>query len=196
MKQIHILACVAVVGLASLAFAQRPEGTSGELPLLITGTAVSVGGVGNPTGAARVEIRLTGTSSAAARERMLAALKIGTQALLEELRDAPSVGSIRFGTQLAWDLHYAQRQPGEEGGVRLTLATDRPMTPWELWNQPRYSQYPFTLINLQLDANGRGTGDMMLAARITAEPSGRFVHVENFASEPIQLNELEARVDR
>ena len=70
MKQIHIFACVAVMGLTSLAFAQRPEGTSGELPLLITGTAVSIGGVGNPTGADRVEIRVTGTSSAAARERL------------------------------------------------------------------------------------------------------------------------------
>jgi hypothetical protein len=32
---------------------------------------------------------------------------------------------------------------------------------------------------------------MILAAQITSDSSGRFVHVENFASTPVQLNGLE-----
>ena len=197
MKPMNLVVCAMVMGAASLTLAQtRTEGTSGELPLRIVGHAVSVRGVGNPTGANRVELRVTGTSPNAMQARMLDALKTGQQALLEVLRDAPSVGTVRFGTELAWDLRYAHRQPLDEGGVRIAMITDRPMGVFELWNAPRYAQYPFTLITIDLDASGRGMGEMILAARITADPGGQFVHVQNFASEPIQLLELEAEVER
>ena len=109
---------------------------------------------------------------------------------------AKSVGTIRFDTQLAWDLRYASARRGADGGVEVFLATDRPMTAWEIWNQPRYSNYPFTLIELQLAGERRGRGEMILAAQITADASGRFVHVENFASTPVQLNDLEVEAAR
>jgi hypothetical protein len=205
MRQLHLfmyaagLAALSVVVIQPGTAAQErgAVGTSGSLPLRIVGHAVSVAGVGNPTGTARVEIAVTRISPEAARTRLFDRLtKTGQRAMLDELMDEPSVGSVRFGTELAWDLRYAQRERGEDGGIRLSLMTDRPMGVFEIWNNPRYSMYPFTMIDLQLDANGRGKGEMILAARITADPSGRFVHVENFASDPIRLEELEAEVDR
>jgi hypothetical protein len=35
-----------------------------------------------------------------------------------------------------------------------------------------------------------------MAARVDADDSGRFVHVENYGSSPIQLNDLEAEPRR
>ena len=81
--------------------------------------------------------------------------------------------------------------PRDEGGTRIYLATDRPMSMAELWNQPRYSQYPFTLIELQFDGDGRASGSLMLAARVTADKDGRVIEVENFASEAIPITQIE-----
>ena len=81
-----------------------------------------------------------------------------------------------------------------ERTVQVFLATDRPMSFREVWNQPEYSDYPFTLINLELRPDLKGKGTMILAAQITADETGRFVHVTNYGSTPVQLNELRAEV--
>jgi len=189
-----------VVALALMSMAQAQRGTSGatlDLPLRITGTAISAGGFRNPTGVARIEIHLNRLSAPGQRDELLQKLKDGRSELLSGLRKAPSVGTIRFNTQLAWDLRYASAQPGPENTVQLFLATDRPMSFAELWNQPEYSDYPFTLINLELGPPGtKGKGTMILAAQIRADRSGRFVHVENFGSMPVQLNNLEVEGGR
>ena len=64
----------------------------------------------------------------------------------------------------------------------------------ELWTQPEYSDYPFTLITLELVPERKGKGTMILAAQITGDEIGRFVHVENYGSSPVQLNDLEAEI--
>jgi len=162
-----------------------------NLPLHLTGALVSAGGVGNPTGTARVELRVTRWSTQEERTTLVHALTDkGEQSLLHELQGARPVGSVRFNTELAWDLRYARQFPREDGGTRVFLATDRPMGAWEIWNVPRYSQYPFTLIDLQFDPDGGATGSVMLAARVTADPEGRFVNVENFATEAIPISDI------
>ena len=175
-----------------------PLGTSGttlDLPLRITGTAISAGGFRNPTGIARVEIHLNRLSTPNQRDEFLQTLKRdGQEALLEKLRKASSVGTIRFDTNLAWDLRYATMKPGTANTVQVSLATDRPMSFAEVWNQPQYSDYPFTLINFELGPELKGKGTMILAAQISADETGRFVHVENYGSTPVQLNDLQAEV--
>lgn len=187
-----------VMALTAIPHAQR--GTSGtvlDLPVRIAGTAISAGGFRNPTGTARVEIHLNRLSTPNQRDQFLQKLKQdGPGELLEALRKTPSVGTIRFNTELAWDLRYASVRSGPENTVQLFLATDRPMSFAELWNQPRYSDYPFTLIELELGPKGKGEGTMILAGRINADDSGRFVHVENYGSMPIQLNELQTEKER
>jgi len=192
---------VFAVALTTISYAQRPStplGTSGsalDLPLRITGTAISAGGFRNPTGIARVEIHLNRLSSPDQRDDFLQTLKRdGQGALLEKLRKASSVGTIRFDTNLAWDLRYATMRPGTANTVQVSLATDRPMSFAEVWNQPQYSDYPFTLINFELGPELKGKGTMILAAQISADETGRFVHVDNYGSTPVQLNDLQAEV--
>ena len=185
--------------LVSMPQAQAPRGTSGatlDLPIRITGNAISAGGFRNPFGTARIEIHLDRLSAPGLRDQLLQRLKEGHGELLEGLRKAPSVGTIRFNTELAWDLRYASVQPGPENSVRVYLATDRPMSFAELWNQPQYADYPITLIDLELSSGRKGKGTMIMAARVSADNSGRFVHVENYGSSPIQLNDLEAEPKR
>jgi hypothetical protein len=196
------LASIVVFTLALTSIAQAQRGTSGtsgatlDLPLRITGNAISAGGFRNPLGTARIEIHLNRLSAPGQRDELLQKLKEGRGELLEALRKAPAVGTIRFNTELAWDLRYASVRPGPENMVQVFLATDRPMSFAELWNQPLYAEYPFTLIDLELRPGQKGKGTMILAAQIRGERSGRFVHVEDYGSTPIQLNNLEVEADR
>ena len=186
-----ILLSLAVILSAAALDAQRSS-ASIPLPLRLTGALISGGGFGNPTGTARVDITVTRWSTPEERTLLAEALtNQGEEALLQELSKAKPVGTIRVNTQLAYDLRYASETPRDEGGTRVSLATDRPMSAWEIWNSPQYSRYPFTLIDLTLDRNGRGSGSLMLAARVTAGSDGRFIFVENFATQPIAITQLQ-----
>jgi len=114
---------IIAVALALTTITEAQRGTSGtalDLPLRITGTAISAGGFRNPVGTARVEINLNRLSTQNQRDGFLQRLKEdGQDALLEALRKAPSVGTIRFNTNLAWDLRYAWLSHGAENTVQL-----------------------------------------------------------------------------
>jgi hypothetical protein len=69
------------------------------------------------------------------------------------------------------------------------LATDRPISGWEAFHQPRTIDYPFTLIQLQLDRDGKGVGKASIATKITEDKDGT-IELENFSSEPVMLNDV------
>ena len=143
-------------------------------------------------GAGRVIMRVTRWSSEAERGRLTRALLTnGPDSLLEQLRDMKSVGSIRTPDSLGYDLRYANQEPGEDGGRRIVIATDRPIGFWEAANRPRTIDYPFTVIQMQLDKNGEGKGTMSYATKIMAR--GNTIELENFASAPVMLNDIRAK---
>jgi hypothetical protein len=139
-----------------------------------------------------VDIIITRWSTPQERQRLVNAFTgEGQSAAVGQLQDMKAVGTIRVNHQgLAYDLRYAHEFKNEDGGRRIFLLTDRPIGAWEAFVQPRYSEYPFTLIEMRLDRDGRGSGTITLAARINASEDGRFVQIENYASSPIQFNDV------
>ena len=174
---------------ASVAMAQDRSG-SNDLPQKFTAFAVNLGGPRTSSGTAQVDITIKRWSTDAERERLLAALKKGQDQALEALRDLKPVGSIRTATSLAYDLHCAHQTPGEDGGRRIFLATDRPIAAWEAVNRPRSIDYPFTFIELHMNGSGEGEGKLSLATKVIA--SGRIIQLENYALQPVQLNQVRA----
>jgi len=110
---------------------------------------------------------------------------------LKALQKERPVGSIRAPGSLAYDLRYARELPGEEGGRRLILATDRPIGFAEARNNPRTLDYPFTLIELRLDAEGRGEGRLSIATKLTLNDN--VLVIENYADQPVMLTEVRRR---
>jgi hypothetical protein len=143
-------------------------------------------------GAGRVIMRVTRWSTEAERGLLTRTLlKDGPRELLDVLQDQKSVGTIRTPDSLGYDLRYANQEPGEDGGRRIVLATDRPISFWEARNQPRTIDYPFTVIQMQIDKNGEGTGTLSFATKIIAR--GNTIELEDFASSPVMLTQIEAR---
>jgi hypothetical protein len=143
------------------------------------------------SGAGRVIMRVTRWSTEAERSRLASTLPKGNDALLEVLRDMKSVGTMRTPDSLGYDLRYAHQEPAEDGGRRIVLATDRPIGFWEAANRPRTIDYPFTVIQMQIDKNGEGKGTMSYATRII--PRGNNIELENFTTSPVMLTQITAK---
>jgi hypothetical protein len=158
---------------------------------VFTGTAVSAGGPRSSAGVTPVEIAISRWSQDAERQRLMAAMKEkGGGSMLDVLRDLKPVGTIKVPGNLSYDLHYADQIPLPDGGRRILLATDRPISHWEIASQSRSREYPFTFIELRLDKQGRGEGRISVAAQIHVDPTGEHVELVNYTREPLQLNDV------
>jgi hypothetical protein len=159
--------------------------------LRFTANAVSLGGPGSVSGTAQLDIVIERFSTEAERQRLLAALKKNNQdELLRTLQDLKPVGTIRTPRSVGYDLHYAHQAPGEDGGQRIFIATDRPIGFREAANRPRTIDYPFTFIELRLNSNGEGEGKLSLATRVTSSNDGKVVELENYAAQPVMLTNV------
>jgi hypothetical protein len=138
-----------------------------------------------------IQIVINRWSTDAERDRLMnVMMSKGANALLETLQDAPRVGYIRSNTSLGWDLHFASRVRGEDGGQRIIIATDRPMSFSETWNQSRSVDYPFTIIELRVNDSGEGDGTMSLATKVIPDKANNIVTLENYDIQRIRLQQV------
>jgi len=145
----------------------------------------------------RIEISVTRWSTPGEREALVSTLiKNGQDALLEQLRDMRAVGRIYTPGSIGYELRLADQQKLPEGGRRIILTTDRPMSFWELINRPRSSEYPFTWVQLNLGPDGTGDGELAIAARVFADRPNRPIEVETFQIQPVRLQSVTASRDR
>jgi hypothetical protein len=182
MQRIHArlavvtLAAAAVVAVGTAVSAQSDFGQ--KMPLRFTALAVDI-----------TIKRWTTTSE---QERFLSLFREkGAKALLSALQDAPVVGGISTPGSISYDLHYAAIQPLPDGGYSITIATDRPIGFWEATSQERTLDYPFMLIQMQVDKDGNGQGKLARAAKLTI--SNDVLVIENWANQPMMLNEVRLR---
>ena len=182
-KQLAI--SLAVVAALAAALAAQTMGQPEEF------TAVAIQNNNLGSGADRVIIRVERWSTEQERARLAAALQRGPGQLLDELQDQKSVGTIRTPDSLGYDLRYAHQERAEDGGRRVVIATDRPIGFWESRDRPRSIDYPFTVIQIEIDDNGEGKGTLSYATKVM--PRGDLIVLENFATSPIMLRDVQAR---
>lgn len=183
---IRKLAMAGFAALAVFALTLAQAQTMGQ-PERFTANAINM-----DTGRSQtVEIVVNRWSSDKDRDRMISTLMDkGPQKLLDVLQDAPKVGYIRSLTSIGWDLHYARHNPMPDGGERVVIATDRPVSFWEAANQPRSIDYPFTVIEMHLNSEGEGDGTMSYATKILADKENKIISLENYGTTPIRLQSV------
>jgi hypothetical protein len=182
---------VALIGPAARAVGALERQLDG-LPLRLGATIVNATGLGDGRNAEGV-ITITRWTTPAERDSLGAALtRGGTTALLFRLLDVPSHGQIRIpGWQgpdphkmrLGWDLRYAWRETDPAGAQRIVIGTDRYISFWEAHDDPKSTEYPFTMIELRLDNNGEGIGKADVAARIKITDDN-VLELENYHTAP------------
>ncbi|RPH63109.1 MAG: hypothetical protein EHM89_04525 [Acidobacteria bacterium] len=199
---IRILFAIGVMTVAAVLSPATQAQTKGD-QLEITAFAVNMSNIA--TGAnAVVDIRVNQWSTEEERERLITTmLEKGQDALLRELTRTPVKGRFRIpGIQgpdphqlrLGHDLHYAWQTPLPDGGRRIVIATDRYIGFREAANQPRTTDYPFTLIEIRVNKEGKGEGKMAVATKITFDKKKQQIELENYSTEPVRLNNLQMKV--
>lgn len=182
---------VAVIGVV-LSLAGAMPAASDEPLLRLRAFAVDIAGRDRPrTGTLDIVIERWSTEEE--RNRLRDALvEKGSDKLLSTLQDIkPRAGYIRPDSGLGWDVHYAIEIPAGDGGRRIIVATDRPMSFWELHNRPRSADYEFIVAEIRLNKLGRGEGKLAGAAKISYDQGTRTVEIENYGIEPVRLTQVE-----
>ncbi len=189
MKVQHVVLAALLFAVATAAAQQ-----DSSLPQRFTAAAVNIGGPRSQAGASQVEIAINRWSTPEQTERLISTLKEkGSDALLGVLQDMEPVGTINTPGELGYQLRYATQVPTADGGRRIFLATDRPIGAWEARTQPLSFEYPFTYIELRMNGEGDGEGKLALATKIDISASGRVIELVNYASQPVQLNNVRLR---
>lgn len=131
------------------------------------------------------------------RNQLIEAFKAGGQdQLFKVLTKMPSVGYIRVPQTMAWTLHYAYQWPQPDGGRTVVIATDRRVGYREARSSYRTMDYPFELIQMKLDPQGKGEGKMSYATKISLSKDGTHVELENYDTAPILLKNISAKVEK
>ena len=153
-----------------------------------TGFAINMDGAVN-TGT--VDFTIERWSTDAERDKLLALIPKehdSPDKLVRALQGMKSVGTIRTPQTLAWDLRYARQFKGDEGGRRIVLVTDRPIGFREARNSSRSMDYPFSILEIRLNAKDEGEGKIFGGSKIYVE-KGELV-VENWGTQPTRFNQI------
>ena len=182
----------AIAGLAVVAAAAISISSSAQTmgtPERFTANAVNM----NRGASGNIEIVVNRWSSDADRDRLMSVLlEKGADKLLDVLQDLPRMGSFRSPSSVGWDIHFARRMPLPDGGERVVLVTDRRIGFWEASHQPRSIDYPFTVIELRLNADGEGEGKLSVATKIIPDRENNIVTLENYDIQPVLLKNVKA----
>jgi hypothetical protein len=189
MRKIIALAVLAGFLFAGPAQAQDKEKKEKVKPYRFTAFAINMN---SGPKAGMVDITIERLTRPEERDALIAAFVEGGQdALLKALQKVkPRIGYIRTPNSLGYDLQYAWRIVNSDGTSRVIIGTDRPINFWEASRQPRTIDYPFTIIEMRLDAKGQGEGRMAAGTKISRSKDGKTIELENYGISPVALNEI------
>jgi len=188
-RMMFSVAVAAVAGAVIFAAGAAVSAQEPKFPIRFTAFAVNLGSGPN---AGSVDIVVERLSSDKEREGLIAAfVEKGQDGLLKALQKVkPRVGYMRLPTRVGYDLQYAYRFVNADGTIRVIIATDRKIGYQEASANPRTMDYPFTLIEMRLDKEGKGEGHLALATQIRRSKDGKTVELENYGIAPVALNEI------
>jgi hypothetical protein len=160
--------------------------TPGPMTIQATamGTSTQLGRIVN------VNIHIEGYSTQEDRNTLIEAFKARRQdGLVDALAKMKSKGRVRFASGgVGNDVKYIIELPSKKGR-RLRLITDRWLLFGELYNSTRSSDYSVGAIELNLTPDGKGTGTVLPACKLTVNKKKKQVEVETYQN-PWNLTNL------
>ena len=109
----------------------------------------------------------------------------GPDALLKAINKVER-GRITPLRKTGTDVGFVRSRPTENGGRHITMVMERPIAFAELWRGSRSTDYPFGILQMDVDKDGKGSGTLMVAAKIEFTKDNT-VEVENYSVAPMRL---------
>jgi hypothetical protein len=139
------------------------------------GTSTQMGKIVN------VNIHIEQYSTEEDRNALINAFKkSGQDGMVKVLEDMKPKGRIRFASGgVGNDIKYIMELPSEKGR-RLRLVTDRTLAFGELYQGTRSRDYTVGAIELELTPDGKGTGTVLPACKLTVNKKKQQVEIETY----------------
>ncbi|MFL6437533.1 MAG: hypothetical protein ACJ71Q_08140 [Terriglobales bacterium] len=188
MRDIKRLLCKGLTG--SIFFLLMVVGTivqaQGRMTIQATamGTSTQMGRIYS------VNIIIEKFSTADDRQTLIAAFKrSGQDGLIDVLEDMKPKGRVRFASGgVGNDVKYIIELPSEKGR-KFRLITDRNLAFGELHNGTRSRDYSVGAIELLLTPDGKGSGTVLPACKLTVNKKTKQVEIETYQN-PWKLSNL------
>jgi len=148
------------------------------------GTSTQLGRIYN------VNILIEQFSTPNDRKALIDAFKrSGQDGLIDVLEDMKPKGRVRFASGgVGNDVKYIIELPSKNGR-RLRLVTDRNIAFGELYNSTRSRDYSVGAIELNLTPDGKGTGTVLPACKLTVDKKTKQIEIETYQN-PWNLTDL------
>jgi hypothetical protein len=191
-----MLSLIVVFGVLVCGWADSTQSTGAKSSTPVEEFSANFTNIGNVggTGATPITIRITRWTPDDEYSMLMKVLaKEGNDAFTRELQRSKTTGSIGVPQNLAYPLLYARQVRGADGGRKIILITDRPMTFQERMGSSISRDYPLTWIEMTLNKEDRGEGYVILAARMKL--LGDVLGIEDLSTQPARLTQIR-RVSR
>lgn len=150
--------------------------------------ATAIGQAGSAAGKTfGLTIYVDGLTSDGEVQELLGILKQkgqnGVVSAMEDMKDKGRVSPIgNVGT----GMRFVRMRSNKQGGLHIVLVTNRPIAFAELYNSTRSRDYPFGVVVLELDKDGKGTGTFAPACKIRFNKKNE-LEVEHYSQKPFRL---------
>ena len=149
------------------------------------GTSTQLGKIYN------VNIHIEQFSTPDDRKLLIDAFKrSGQDGLIDVLEDMEPKGRVRFASGgVGNDVKYIMELPSEKGTRRFRLVTDRILAFGELYHGTRSRDYSVGAIELVLAPDGKGSGTVLPACKLTVNKKKQQIEIETYQN-PWKLTNL------
>jgi len=181
------------VSLAAVAFhaagmAQTPASLNEQfgLPAQYSATAFGQAGVaaGKSFGLTLYVTDLTDDNQA---QQLAATLQQkGPDGLVKAFGDLKDKGRVSPTGSVGTGVRFVRIRATKDGGQHIVLVTDRPISFPELYNSTRSTQYPFGIVVIDVDKDGKGTGKFAPVCKIKFNKKNE-LEIENYGQKPFRL---------
>jgi hypothetical protein len=110
----------------------------------------------------------------------------GPDGLVRAMEKTSDVGRISPAGFVGTGFRFARYRPTANGGLHIVMVTNRPMSFGELYNNGRSTDYQFGIVVLNVDKDGKGTGQLAPVCKIRFNKKND-LEIENFGQKPFRL---------
>ena len=153
------------------------------------------GRVVDPTGkipghSTHFKLQIDDTTSDAEARELMALLEQDEEQFEDRLEDLDR-GYIQIGSGLAQDIAIARVIDNGDGSQTVRVVLDRPMAMGEHIHNTRSTDYPYSVLQFEVDAEGKGEGKMVMAADLGADDGE--LEIKNLSRRPFELMNIQTR---
>jgi hypothetical protein len=193
MKQTWMIGAVLVVALTLTALPAAAKDKNKTIESYKANAIVqTAGGAGS-----MAEINIYRWSTDEERGEILEAIKKATadprtnsREIAKALRGQEKAGYAFMAGQQGYPLRYAKSFDMGGGKRQIILATDRPVSFDEVYQQTQLGDFDVTLLVLNLDENGNGEGLLSLGTEVKWNDQEGKIEITNVTSQPIKLGDV------